>query len=177
MENTKAFTLIELLVVVLIIGILAAVALPQYQRVVDKSRFSNMMAITRAIADANEVYYLANGSYATSPNDLSIDLPANSISGRTAFFDWGRCTLYRQRLVMCTNSVQLKNQYIVGYHYSDMTSYAGKHFCSALTATRGSRWDKVCASVGIFHGPSSCELEGIQTSDGATCQLYDVVGK
>ncbi len=177
MENTKAFTLIELLVVVLIIGILAAVALPQYQRVVDKSRFSNMMAITRAIADANEVYYLANGSYATNFDELSVSLPAKSFSGTSAFFDWGRCTLYGQRLAMCTNSVQLKNQYIVGYHHSDMTTSADGRFCSALTATRGSRWDKVCESVGLFKSQTTCELEGIQTSDGSTCQLYVVVGK
>jgi len=71
-RNT-AFTLIELLVVVLIIGILVAVALPQYQKAVDKSRFIKYIQIARGIQRAQEVFYLANGYYSQNLSDLDIE--------------------------------------------------------------------------------------------------------
>ena len=72
---TAGFTLIELLVVVLIIGILAAVALPQYTWAVEKSRASEALAVLKTFRDAEEVYYMANGSYADNPEDLDVKVP------------------------------------------------------------------------------------------------------
>ena len=66
------FTLIELLVVVLIIGILAAVALPQYQRAVAKAKFADVLIRIKALADAQERYFLANGEY--SQDYLNLDV-------------------------------------------------------------------------------------------------------
>ena len=75
MENCRAFTLIELLVVVLIIGILAAVALPQYQKAVHKSRVSMMFPILSNLIQSEEVYYVANGTYPLDVRLLDIDMP------------------------------------------------------------------------------------------------------
>lgn len=87
MQKRKAgFTLIELLVVVLIIGILAAIALPQYKKAVEKSRATEAIQIMKNLHDAFVVYRMSTGISNTSRNviddlDISLDnLRENSSS-------------------------------------------------------------------------------------------------
>ena len=72
---SMGFSLVELLVVVLIIGILSAIALPQYEKIIEKSRATQALIFLRNIADAQKVYFMENGTYARKFSDLGIDIP------------------------------------------------------------------------------------------------------
>ncbi len=70
-----AFTLIELLVVVLIIGILSAIALPQYNKAVEKAKATQALTLLKSAYQHAAVYYLANGEYPNSFADMGFQVP------------------------------------------------------------------------------------------------------
>ena len=140
----KGFTLIELLVVVLIIGILSAVALPQYRKAVIKTRYSTLKVLVHSIAQAQEVYYMANGEYSTDFANLDIDPGGTSASATERTFDWGRCNLegpeYGSRAI-CRNG-QINMGYMVVYKYS--LDRPGKRECVAYNTDLNSPQNQVC---------------------------------
>lgn len=99
MKN-RAFTLIELLVVVLIIGILTSIAVPKYKTAVKTSKLKSVLPIIKSIAQAEQAYFLANGTYTKNLADLDVNVAYDSSSSIPGYSyssyntSWGGFALY-----------------------------------------------------------------------------------
>ena len=149
MKN-RAFTLIELLVVVLIIGILVAIALPQYRKAVTKARFVQAKAVVSSLIQAQEVYYMANNAFATSFEELDVNTPGSytddsevdSSAWASRTFPWGSCSLWKAGVISCR---------VGDLTFSAVPTRAdhvrrGKQTCSAFNLNDTSIENQICRS-------------------------------
>lgn len=159
-QKTKAgFTLIELLVVVLIIGILAAVAVPQYTQAVNKSRAVQAITMLKSIMDAQEAYYLANGDYTNDINELDVEVPEN-LKGNTANYNDTESDTPNQYVFACLNKrgclAWAINPNLPAFEFHALHPKeakrqidAGKQWCKLTQENRTEKAKKICQSLGI----------------------------
>jgi len=143
MKNKNGFTLIELLIVVLIIGVLAGVAIPQYRLAAGKAKFATVKNVVKAIADAEERYYIANNKqYTADFSALDVAKPTNV---SCALWGGGKentnikavmCQIYINNVNVCLYQYFLKNQ-PVGYP-------SGGRLCLVYSGNKKDLPNRIC---------------------------------
>lgn len=139
------FTLIELLVVVLIIGILAAIALPQYQRSVTKAKLSTGLQMMRSLSHGVEEYILSQGRAPDSLSYLTVSPPLDCRAD-------GRCyDKYFGYLMQNTNRLQAWNDDgSYGFIWNSSMQPQGTpntFVCFVLIGSKADK-DKYCELIG-----------------------------
>ena len=150
-NGAGGFTLIELLVVVLIIGILAAVALPQYTLAVNKTRFASLRSTAMSLVKASEAYFLANNEWATDFDSLALDLPAgmtvSSVNGGTCGVNNDMYCCIVPNANFSPAIVCGRNDYTFAFHTaSSRTKPAWENYCIAKKSDENAV--KLCKSLG-----------------------------
>ena len=136
-RRTSGFTMIEIMVVVVVIGILAALALPSYRIQMLKIKNQEAIRILMVLWEAQKDYYRENGVYTNNVNNLAINIPTPKNFGNPILFNNFSmvCGGSNQRMLatMATTPVQSHGIYI---------TEKGEFFCFSLNSS-------ICTKMGL----------------------------
>ena len=156
--TARAFTLIELLVVVLIIGILAAVALPQYQKAVDKARAAEVVQLISTLQQAVELWILENPGKnpsfleENSINSLDINVPCQ-------YDNDGHCIINKNQFMVSEVNFE-DNSFIVVSAYLDLNTY--DWVTIAALRNENGQWTHKCGYSGNREKAICTGLQGYE---------------
>ena len=145
------FTLIEVLVVVLIIGILAAIALPQYKMAVLKTKLARAKQTVSDMRKAYEMYYLVNGVYPTKFSEL--DFASKFDDSNIINMGDYTCKINDTwKEIIC--SVDNRIEYYFNFYTSDSNRITV--YCSSFSIDTADIYNRVCQQDTGRVTPSYC---------------------
>ena len=146
-KNNRGFTLIELLVVVLIIGILAAIALPQYQKSTYKARTVEAITIVDALTKAQEIYYLAHDEYSDDISKLDITIDPNLVraSGTAPQFEYKYT--YKCSTSSCSGGTKDRNLPSIEFTFMHNKDFPNRKWCVGAKSDMALT---ICQSLGTW---------------------------
>ena len=171
MKN-KGFTLIEVLITVLIIGILAAISVTQYKKAVMRSKAAQMQTLLNAVVKESDLYYLQNGTYPKSFDDLNIGITLPTLNTRTCLRDLGGASIKQSGdfviAIHSGNDTTLQSINIIAAYF-----ITGKYKCRGFT--RVQQWRTSPHDDGIYCMEAYPSLNcGTNCEQGIFCK--DIMG-
>ena len=138
-KKNKGFTLVEILVVVLIIGIIAAIVVTEYKKVVLKSQYATLLPLAKSLHDSQEMLDLSRGYYAKDFSEL--ELPnGDSMSGQTATVNGNTFSIgnNNKHIYIKATKAGMNNNHIM--YQSKSKYFPGEIHCEAKTGSILANW-------------------------------------
>lgn len=155
----RGFTLMEMLIVVLIIAVLTAITFPQYQYLIYKSRYTQLVTLCDTIVNAQVRHRLATGTYTNRFDDLDVSLPSG---GRVTTSEYQDSTSYPKFNITILGSTDPVNNpglhnVAIGYMSAGGLNYY--HYYPRLNGEQGERQCrcnnesacKICEKLGAVY--------------------------
>ena len=142
-KNNTGFTLIELLAVVLIIGILVAIALPQYRRSIERAEAMEALVNLRSLFDSAKRYKAANSQVPMQLNGLDISF-FDASADDSSTFNIGK---FQYAFSATTVSVcRINGNYCFHFYYNHPTR--GKDVLTCKLSSTNGKYDWLCEAIG-----------------------------